>query len=102
MPLAVSGLIFGLDAARFLAPDSAIASRCPNKILLTIRSVIQSPACREQNNGSDGSGPRERNGMMGQVLRLQSPELWHHCGESVNVIKAISFMRTVKCLEEPV
>lgn len=102
MGLAICGLIFGLDAARFLAPDSAIASRCPNKILLAIRSVIQSPTCRKQNNDSDGGGPRERDGMMRQVLRLQGPELWHHGGESVNVIKAKSLMRAVKCLKEPV
>lgn len=102
MRLAVGGLVFGHDAARFLAPDRAIASRCPNKILLTIHGVIQSPTCRKQNNGRDDSGPRERDGVMRKVLRLQGPDLWHHCGESVNVIKAESFMRTVKCVEEPV
>lgn len=102
MRLAVGGLILGLDAASFLAPDGAVASRCPSKILLTIHAVIQSPTCRKQNNGRDDSGPRERDGMMRQVLRLQRPDLWHHCGESVNVIKAKSFMCTVKCVKEPV
>jgi hypothetical protein len=35
-------------------------------------------------------------------LRLESPELQHHSGEAINVVKAETLMCAIKCLKKPV